>query len=644
MCGIAGIYSGNGLAHDSMRAMLARLSHRGPDDSGIWDDAEAGLTLGHARLSVVDLTPAGQQPMLSGDGQHVLVFNGEIYNHRQIRLRLEAQDQHSWRGTSDTEVLLTALQQWGIREALHQSNGMFAFAWWDRTRRRLTLARDRLGEKPLYFGWTGRRFAFASELKAFACLPEWSPRMETAAITSVLVNGFVQGIQSAVAGIFRLPPGTFIELELSDLEHPRDLAWVSDRLQTYWSLADVATQGLRTPISDQDDALEELDNLLRDAVELRLLADVPVGTFLSGGIDSSLVTAIAQAGSTSPVRTFSIGFESAGFDEAPYARAVARHLGTSHTELYVDASAAAAMVPCITEIYDEPIADFSQIPTLLVSRLARQHVTVAITGDGGDEVFAGYGRYPAILTLWRHLSTIPRGARRAAAFALYAASRVVPNFGPRTDGYDPLAYRVARLSTRICASDLDSLRLAFIGSGADRIIVSEQSTSRSFTPSPVGINEPLRRLLYGDQSDYLPDDILVKVDRASMAFGLETRIPLLDHRVVELAWRLPTNLLINGTKGKVALRKLLARYVPTSLTERPKRGFTPPLNQWLRGPLREWAESRLTGPVLREVPLLDSAAVRRLWRAHLSGRANAAPVLWGVLMLIDWKVRFGVQT
>lgn len=645
MCGIAGLLDTSESAHAQMERMLARLAHRGPDDSGIWQDAACGMALGHRRLSIIDLSPAGHQPMISDSGRYVLVYNGEIYNHAALRRELDASGAGThWRGTSDTETLLAAIEAWGVESTLERCNGMFAVALWDRQSRRLTLVRDRMGEKPLYFGWVAGRFAWASELKALAQLSGWSPQMHLPAATAFLRTGYIRGIASAVAGIYRLPPGSLLALSLDELHQPQDADWLHARLQEFWSLRAVAVRGQAEPIEDTDAAVKRLETLLHDAVALRMVADVPLGSFLSGGIDSSLVTALMQVQNTRPVRTFSIGFHEPRFDEAPFARAVARHLGTDHTELYVDANAALDLVPSLAESFDEPFADASQLPTLLVSKLARQHVTVALSGDGGDELFAGYQRYFAILALWRRLGSLPVAMRRIVAQLCMGASHLLAPLPQRTGTAAPLAFRLVRLGERLAAPDLDAMRLSFIGgAGHGRVMrASGAAAPAPATAIPHAISDPLRRLMFGDQSDYLPDDILFKVDRAAMAHSLETRIPLLDHRVVALSWQLATPMLTAAGRGKQPLRRILETYVPAELFERPKQGFAPPMDAWLRGPLREWAETRLAASALRELPMLDAAEVRGIWQDHLAGRMNAASVLWNVLMLADWRERFKV--
>ncbi|MBE1160432.1 asparagine synthase (glutamine-hydrolyzing) [Dyella acidiphila] len=632
MCGIAGIAAGHNDTQHVLSKMLDRLQHRGPDDAGIWSGDH--LSLGHRRLSIVDLSPAGHQPMLSASGDRVLVYNGEIYNFEDLRQELEHSSQtRSWRGHSDTEVLLTCIETWGVQRTLERCNGMFAFALWNKADKTLVLARDRMGEKPLYFGWVSGRFAFASELKALREVTGWSPQMNLAAISSFLSAGYVRGPHSAIEGIYRLPAGSMLTLSATDLSRPMSWEELSSRLAQYWSLEQVALVGLSSDqSSDPAELLNSLDRLLHDSIARRMVADVPVGAFLSGGIDSSLVTAIMQAQSNRPIRTFSIGFHDSSHNEAHHAKAVAKHLGTDHTELYLEADDALALVPSLAETFDEPFADSSQLPTLLVSKLARQSVTVALSGDGGDELFAGYGRYLAILQLWKHLHRLPTHARHAARHFLFAAAGASSIFS------GSLPPRLRRLGERIQFDDIDDLRVAFIaGAGFTRIQDFASVEHAAHARLPSAIQSPLRRLLYGDQHDYLADDILHKVDRASMAYSLESRIPLLDHRIVELSWRFGEGALLAGGLGKQPLRKLLDRHVPFSLIDRPKQGFSPPIAQWLRGPLRDWAETLLSEQSLRELPLINAAEVRKLWAAHIKQKIDAGLVLWNILMLCHWR-------
>lgn len=636
MCGIAGV------AFDSsdtrvLTAMLGLIAHRGPDDQGVWHDAESGLGLGHRRLSIVDLSAAGHQPMVSASGRYVLTYNGEIYNHVDLRHQVEhVAPDVVWRGHSDTEVLLAAIECWGIRRALQASNGMFAIAVWDAADRTLTLARDRMGEKPLYFGWVDGRFAFASELKAFSALPQWTPRMCTHAIGSYLSGGYVRGLASAIAGVWRLPPASMLDIDVASLRGERSRHWIESRLCTYWSLDD-AVRDVAT--ADPGDDLDTIRALVEDSIRLRQSADVPLGAFLSGGIDSSLIVALMQHNAARRVHTFSIGFEDASLDEAPHARAVAAHLGTDHHELYCSEQDALDLVPDVPRTFDEPFADDSVLPTLLVSKMARRDVTVVLSGDGGDELFAGYGRYFGLLAARRLRERWPMLPWLAdlAARSLELVDGIAPSTLSR------LALRVDRLAGRIAHSDIDAMRLAFAGPRMSSFVSPDALRGvDDHWRAPGSLISPLRRLMYADQRDYLPDDILLKVDRASMRHSLETRVPFLDHRLVEYAWRLPDAALVAGGVGKQPLRDLLARYVPRTITDRPKQGFVPPTARWLRGGLRDWAEDLLSESSLRDLPMLDAKALRSAWRSHVAGQSDHAAVLWRILMLAAWRRAFGV--
>lgn len=642
MCGIAGASFEPGVDGATVvTSMLDMLKHRGPDDHGVWSSSPAGVFLGQRRLAVLDLSEAGKQPMHSASGRFTLVYNGEIYNYLDLRSQLEKHHGGPipWRGHSDTEALLAGFEAWGIESTLKKANGMFALAVWDVAERRLSLARDRMGEKPLYFGWIGGRIAFASELKAMIGVPGWNPRMCDQQIRGFLYSGYVRGHLSAIEGIYRLPPGTILSIGEMQLSTPMSWEQLSAYILTFWSLEAAARHGIENPFQgDFSRASELVERLLIDAVSVRTIADVPLGAFLSGGVDSSLIVALMQRISNHPIRTYSIGFSEQGFDEAPFAREVARHLGTDHTEFYVGAQEAGAVIPELQQIFDEPFADQSAIPTLLCARLARRDVTVSLSGDGGDELFAGYGRYGAILPLWRRLSMLPPGGRRLLSSAIGFGARAAASI----DGLAPgkqISFRANRLAQRIAASSLDELRQNFI-SGANSWELNEGSGSGvAITRVPRFIMDPLRNLLYGDQIDYLPDNILVKLDRTSMAVSLESRVPFLDHRLVELSWSLPNSFLHRNVSGKTILRDILFRHVPRALIERPKQGFSPPIDLWLRGPLREWAADLLSTSSLKNLPMVNTAVVSRLWRDHQSSRIEAGYALWNVLMLAGWRNR-----
>ncbi|MCC7258108.1 MAG: asparagine synthase (glutamine-hydrolyzing) [Gammaproteobacteria bacterium] len=634
MCGLCGFVDRSAARDTETRravlgAMAERIRHRGPDDSGIWQDPEAGIGLGHRRLSVLDLSPEGHQPMLSRCGRYVIAFNGEIYNYRQIRAELEAAEgQIDWRGHSDTEVMLAAIARWGLRASLEHFNGMFAFALWDREERVLHLARDRLGEKPLYYGWMGGVFLFGSELKALRAHPSWRGEIDRNVLALFLRHGYVPAPYAIYQGIRKLPPGTFLSLSGA----ARDGHEAAP--QAYWSALQVAGQGAANPRAvAPEQATDELEVLLKDAVALRMEADVPLGAFLSGGIDSSTVVALMQAQSAQAVNTFSIGFHEAGFNEAAHAAEVARHLGTHHTELYVSPREAMAVIPLLPSLYDEPFSDSSQIPTFLVSKLARQHVTVALSGDGGDEFFAGYNRYFFADGLWRGFGWLPRGARRGLA-AVIGAMRP-ERWGGRFAG-DPLQ----KLAGMLPAASREDL-YHYLGSywrRPERLVrgAQEPVTVRTDRARWPAFGSFIEFMMAMDMVAYLPDDILVKVDRASMGVSLEARVPLLDHRVAEFAWQLPLDLKIRDGQRKWLLRQVLYRHVPRQLIDRPKKGFAVPIGTWLRGPLRPWAEELLDEARLRREGYLDPTDIRTRWQEHLSGVCNWHEHLWHVLAFQAW--------
>ncbi len=616
--------------------MADRIAHRGPDGAGSWVDPEAGLALGHRRLAILDLSPAGVQPMVSASGRFVLCYNGEIYNHLDLRRSLEeAGHAQAWRGHSDTETLLAAIEAWGLARALKAAAGMFAFALWDRKERRLSLARDRMGEKPLYYGRVGRTLVFASELKALRAYPGFGAPVDPVALTQFLRLGYVPDPRSIYLGILKLPAGSILTLASPD----DDQAWP----ERFWQLGDVIQAGAENPVggtyTEQCDALE---TCLRTVVQSQMLSDVPLGSFLSGGIDSSLVTALMR-NVTEDVRTFSIGFEDARLDEASHARRVAQHLQTRHTEFLVTEADALAVVPDIPRIYDEPFADSSQIPTTLLSRLARQDVTAALTGDGGDEVFGGYNRHMFFPRLWRLIGPMPEAGRRGIGRSLELTQRLAA-------GEAAPIHRLIR-AAGLPLTTIDKLgRLgAAIGSAKDyagfyRSMVSILREPAPFLmrgaldpadPAPVNLGLA-EWTMASDALAYLPGDILVKVDRAAMSASLETRAPFLDARVVELAWRLPISAKVGGGKGKRILRDVLYRHVPRDLVDRPKQGFAVPLNTWLRGGLRDWAEAQLDAGRMQREGVLNAGEVRALWERHLTGRSNAGPELWNLLMLQAW--------
>jgi asparagine synthase (glutamine-hydrolysing) len=644
MCGITGCWAPAGPTADDLtrvvRGMSDCLIHRGPDDSGTWVDPDAGVALGFRRLAILDLSPAGHQPMISADARFTIIFNGEIYNYRELREELAAWGAH-YVSTSDTEVILYAAMRWGPAEMLERLWGMFALALWDRQHRRLLLARDRLGKKPLYYGVHNGTLMFGSELKALRAHPSFQPSIDTEALAQYARFGYVPSPRSIYRGVAKLPPGSSITFTAPAQSQPP---------VPYWRPSEFITEGraARAGSLSDADAIEQLDALLRDAVARRMIADVPLGAFLSGGIDSTTVVALMQAQASRPVRTFTIGFDVEGYNEAAAAKAVAAHLGTDHTELYVTPRQTLDVVPKLPDLYDEPFADSSQIPTFLVSQLARQHVTVALSGDGGDEGFGGYTRYQWADRIWRSARRVPWPLRRLAAKAVQGVS-------PK--GWDRLygAFQWALPPSVRQSHPADKLvKLADIWDGRtdDEIylrLVSQWRQPESVVvaghepPDPVGLIATRRtapdffeRMMLLDLLTYLPDDILVKVDRASMGVSLEARAPLLDHRVIEFAWRLPRHLKVRDGRGKWVLRQVLAKYVPTSLTERPKIGFGVPVGTWLRHELREWADTLLDERRLRDDGFFDPKTVRGLWDAHQSGARNAEYPLWVILMFQAW--------
>lgn len=636
MCGIAGIF-GAGVADlkTVLCDMADTLRHRGPDAGDIWADADAGIGLAHRRLSILDLSPHGAQPMTSASGRFVLSFNGEIYNHSELRASLDASQPIAWRGRSDTEVLLEAIDLWGVHTALERSNGMYAFAVWDRLERKLTLARDRLGEKPLYIGWVGGKLAFASELKALRRLPAWRHDVDRRALALLLRFGYVPAPLSIHPNIFKLPAANYITFSASDVAVSYDLDAFSARCQRYWNLAEIAASGTADPFTgDTNEAVDALQAQLSAAVRLRMEADVPVGAMLSGGIDSSLVAALMQQSASQPVRTFTIGFRESNFDEAPHARKIANHLGTDHTEFHLEPDDALKVIPQLPYIYDEPFADPSQIPTVLVSEIARRHVTVALSGDGGDELFFGYGRYMDALRIWDQIGNWPHIGRTVLAHVSQTIGSMMP--GPKR-----LGFRLSRFGRRIDAANFNSyygnlLSLGLIPTASDGWIFSLPEAP--VLPSiPQMLADPSSRMMFIDQSLYLPENILTKVDRASMAASLEMRVPLLDPAVVGFAWRLPNELRYSSRGGKMLLRELLYRYVPRELVDRPKQGFAIPLDDWLRYPLREWMTDLLNPVQMRDEGYINADIMAPLVAEHLSGRADNGYALWPVLMFQAWQ-------
>jgi asparagine synthase (glutamine-hydrolysing) len=643
MCGIAGFWqpADGARLDDSIRRMADTLRHRGPDDEGLWWDEREGVALGFRRLAIIDLSPLGRQPMVSVENRYTIVFNGEIYNYLDLKAELAAAG-HAFRGHSDTEVILAGFSHWGIERTLRAMNGMFAIAVWDAQSRRLTLARDRIGKKPVYYARCGDSWVFASELKAIRSHPRFTPAIDRDALAEFLRFSYVPAPRSIYQGVRKLLPGHFLTLSRDGDATP----------ESYWDVAAVAREGQSHPAAlDAAAATSELEALLRDAVARRMISDVPLGAFLSGGLDSSTIVALMQAQSATPVKTFTIGFDVAGYDEAQAAKAVARHLGTEHTELYVTPEQALAVIPQLPQIYDEPFADSSQIPTYLVSKLAREHVTVSLSGDGGDELFAGYNRYAWGPGIWNKVKYLPPAARRMVGAVVQGTppeliDRIYSDFEPAL----PPSWRMSlpgdklhKLAGVISVTDQMEIysRLVSAWHHPETIVAGgHRSEVRPWSAYlPDGFRE---RMMYRDLVTYLPDDILVKVDRASMAVSLEVRAPLLDYRIIEWAWRLPPGLRMHQGQSKWLLRQVLYRHVPPALVDRPKAGFGVPIDHWLRGPLREWAEDLLSVAALEEDGLLRAEPIRQVWQRHLAGHRNEHTRLWPILMFQAWRRQWAV--
>lgn len=642
MCGIAGIW-GAGL-NEPLDALVDRMTmqiaHRGPDDSGNWIDSANHLALGHRRLAIQDLSAAGHQPMLSASGRFVLVLNGEIYNHLELRKELEAAaGQIGWRGHSDTETLLAMVERFGLDATLRRCVGMFAVALWDRERVCLSLARDRIGEKPLYFGRLGAILVFASELKSIRAVLGDRCEIDREALTLYMRHNYVPAPRTIYRDVSKLEPGTIVTFATRE---------AAPHSKSYWNARDTALAGMSNPFEGSDEeAIEGLRTVLGEAVKAQMISDVPLGAFLSGGIDSSLIVSMMQAAGGARAKTFTIGFDEQQFDEAPYAREVARHLGTEHTEHVVTARESLSVIPELPQMYDEPFADSSQVPTFLVSRLARQKVTVSLSGDAGDELFGGYTRYLWTRKIAKSLTLVPSGLRKPFVRMLRTRGTNPSEAAVARGSADKPIPRYARLREKVDKVldllDVDSPTEVYTG------LVSHWKNPESII---VGGSEPLTRItdpaawlgkggiedhmMYLDLVTYLPDDILVKVDRAAMSVALESRVPLLDHRVVEFAWSLPLRFKIRDGKGKWVMRKLLERYVPRKLFEREKTGFGIPIDAWLRGPLREWVEELLDTRRLTEEGFFEAAPIRARWEEHKAGTRNWGYLLWDVLMFQAW--------
>jgi asparagine synthase (glutamine-hydrolysing) len=641
MCGIAGFWQTKRQAEIPAEILIRMgnaLKHRGPDDSGVFYDDSTGVGLVHRRLSILDLSPAGHQPMTSHSGRYVIIFNGEVYNFEEIRRELGLSC--AWRGHSDTEVMLEAFERWGVEGAVKRFVGMFAFALLDRKERTLYLVRDRLGIKPLYYGWVEGQFVFASELKAIRQYPGFQGQIDRDVLALYMRHNYVPAPHCIYQGIYKLNAGCILVLG-----GPQG----QPVLSKYWSATEAAKEGLRSPVDGSEkEIIEQLERKLAEAVKLRMIADVPLGAFLSGGIDSSTVVALMQAQNARPVKTFTIGFHEDAYNEANHAKSVAAHLGTDHTELYVTPQEALNVVPLLPAMYDEPFADVSQIPTYLVSKLARQSVTVSLSGDGGDELFGGYGRYFLMKRVWNSMRPFPKPLRHGLSRMIASVPpkaidkmyKLASPLVPRNKRSFPMGDKAHKLAGLLGAESQERIYIhALTHWDNPSAVVNgavEPETVRRFVHEAQWLPSMEEIMMLTDTVHYLPDDILTKVDRASMAVSLEARVPILDHRVVEFAWRLPMRFKIRDGKGKWALRQVLYKYVPAAMIERPKMGFGVPIDSWLRGELREWAEDLLSVESLERHNLFNIEAIRTKWQEHTSGGRNWQYLLWDVLVFQDW--------
>ncbi|MCC6274528.1 MAG: asparagine synthase (glutamine-hydrolyzing) [Leptospiraceae bacterium] len=658
MCGITGIVNRDVMRHhlgEWIHKMNETLHHRGPDAGDIWVDPNSGIALGHRRLSIIDLSSAGAQPMESNSGRYIIVYNGEIYNHNEIRKELDSKSQNKWRGHSDTETLLAAFEEWGVEAALKKAIGMFAIALWDRKERILYLCRDRFGEKPLYYGWVGKTFLFASELKAFKAFPGFDNEIDRDVLAAYMRYVYVPAPFSIYKNIYKLEPGCFLTLteESCGRIEPKplrpDFQKNGKSMKRYWSLADVISQGSKNLIRDENQAIELLEKKISDAVKFQSLADVPLGAFLSGGIDSSTIVSLMQKQSSIPVKTFTIGFEESGFDESPHAKAVAKHLGTEHYELFVTSEETRSVIPKLPHLYDEPFADSSQIPTHLVCKAARNHVTVALSGDAGDELFGGYNRYFWAKRIWAKLSWMPYSIRKIIGSTVLSVppsgwdkiGNIAKQMHLSNKNFKQIGDKAHKLAARLQGvQNLDGLYLSLISEWrepSELVIGSNEVRSIFDDPYPnEGMDSHELKMMYKDSITYLPDDILCKVDRAAMGISLETRVPFLDHRLAEFAWQLPLNMKIRNGQGKWALRQVLYKHVPKELIERPKAGFGIPVGEWIKVSLKEWAEDLLSEETLKKEGFFELKPILQKWKEHKSGSHNWTHSLWSVLMFEAW--------